>query len=265
MAERGLSYSAALAEAQKLGYAEADPTLDVDGSDAAHKLAILAQIAFGVTARPHDIERQGINTLDAMDIRFADELGYTIKLLAEAWAEGNRVALHVAPVLLRHTDLLAQVRGAYNAIAVYGDLVGETLYQGPGAGMMPTASSVVADLIDLAVGRAQRTFAVANLWGQSKNGFTVEPNERVKSRFYLRLLVADRPGVLADITRILADEEISISSVVQHEATEGQAAEPLPLVIVTHYAPTGRFRAALSRINRHAAVAAPAVSYSMGD
>jgi homoserine dehydrogenase len=265
MAERGLSYSAALAEAQKLGYAEADPTLDVDGSDAAHKLAILAQIAFGVTARPHDIERQGINTLDAMDIRFADELGYTIKLLAEAWAEGNRVALHVAPVLLRHTDLLAQVRGAYNAIAVYGDLVGETLYQGPGAGMMPTASSVVADLIDLAVGRAQRTFAVANLWGQSKNGFTVEPNERVKSRFYLRLLVADRPGVLADITRILADEEISISSVVQHEATEGQAAEPLPLVIVTHYAPTGRFRVALSRINRHAAVAAPAVSYSMGD
>jgi homoserine dehydrogenase len=265
MAERGLTYSAALAEAQKLGYAEADPTLDVDGSDAAHKLAILAQIAFGVTARPHDIERQGINTLDAMDIRFADELGYTIKLLAEAWAEGSQVALHVAPVLLRHTDLLAQVRGAYNAIAVFGDLVGETLYQGPGAGMMPTASSVVADLIDLAVGRAQRTFAVANLWGQSKNGFTVEPNERVKSRFYLRLLVADRPGVLADITRILADEEISISSVVQHEATEGSAAEPVPLVIMTHYAPTGRFRAALSKINRHAAVAADAVSYSMGD
>ncbi len=265
MAERGLTYSAALAEAQKLGYAEADPTLDVDGSDAAHKLAILAQIAFGVTARPHDIERQGINTLDAMDIRFADELGYTIKLLAEAWAEGSQVALHVAPVLLRHTDLLAQVRGAYNAIAVFGDLVGETLYQGPGAGMMPTASSVVADLIDLAVGRAQRTFAVANLWGQSKNGFTVEPNERVKSRFYLRLLVADRPGVLADITRILADEEISISSVVQHEATEGGAAEPVPLVIVTHYAPTGRFRSALGKINHHPAVATQAVSYSMGE
>lgn len=265
MAERGLTYAAALAEAQKFGYAEADPKLDVDGSDAAHKLAILAQIAFGVTARPHDIERQGIDTLDAMDIRFADELGYTIKLLAEAWTEGSQVALHVAPVLLRHTDLLAQVRGAYNAIAVYGDLVGETLYQGPGAGMMPTASSVVADLIDLAVGRAQRTFAVANLWGQLKNGFTVEPNERVKSRFYLRLLVADRPGVLADITRILADEEISISSVVQHEATEGRAAEPVPLVIVTHYAPTGRFRSALTKISRHAAVAAPAVSYSMGD
>src|SRR5207244_734592 len=133
MAERGLTYAAALAEAQQLGYAEADPTLDVDGSDAAHKLAILAQIAFGVAARPHEIERKGIDTLDAVDIRFADELGYTIKLLAEAWtdlASGGReppdgpkqVALHVAPVLLRHTDLLAQVRGAYNAILVHGDI-----------------------------------------------------------------------------------------------------------------------------------------------
>src|SRR5438874_971018 len=140
MAERGLSYAAALAEAQKRGYAEADPTLDVDGSDAAHKLAVLAQIAFGVAARPHEIERKGIDTIDAMDIRFANELGYTIKLLAEAWSSGSEsvsgrrdpnrragsslplssatatVALHVAPVLLRHTDLLAQVRGAYNAI-----------------------------------------------------------------------------------------------------------------------------------------------------
>src|SRR5205085_7958556 len=120
------------------------------------------------------------------------------------------VALHVAPVLLRHTNLLAQVRGAYNAILVVGDVAGETLYQGPGAGMMPTASSVVADLIDLAVCRAQRTFAAAKLWNHESKGFTVEPTERVRSRFYLRLLVADKPGVLADVTRILADEQISI-------------------------------------------------------
>lgn len=264
MTERAMSYAVALSDAQRLGYAEADPTLDVDGSDAAHKLAILAQIAFGVTAKPHEIERQGIDTLDAMDIRFADELGYTIKLLAEAWAEGKQVALHVAPVLLRHTALLAQVRGAYNAISVHADLAGETLYQGPGAGMMPTASAVVADLIDLAVGRAQRTFAAANLWGGESRGFTVEPAERVKSRFYLRLLVADRPGVLADVTRILADEGISISSVVQHEAGEAGDA-PVPLVIVTHYAPTGAFRAALGKIDRLPAAAAPAVYYSMGD
>jgi homoserine dehydrogenase len=293
MAEKGLTYPAALAEAQRLGYAEADPTLDVDGSDAAHKLAVLAQIAFGVAARPHQIERQGIDTLDPMDIRFASELGYTIKLLAEAWtsestqadrstsrpvgngsspsraedeasSELKTVALHVAPVLLRHTDLLAQVRGAYNAIVVHGDLVGETLYQGPGAGMMPTASSVAADLIDLAVGRAQRTFAVARLWAKECKGFTVEPTERVRSRFYLRLLVADRPGVLADVTRILADEQISISSVVQHEAGEG-GDQPVPLVIVTHYAQTGRFRAALGKINRLSVVAVPAVFYSVGD
>ena len=274
MAERNLSYAAALAEAQKLGYAEADPTLDVDGSDAAHKLAVLAQIAFGVAARPHEIERHGINTLDAMDIRYAAELGYTIKLLAEAWtaeASGtverearSTVALHVAPVLLRHRDLLAQVRGAYNAILVHGDIVGETLFQGPGAGRMPTASSVVADLIDLAVGRAQRTFAAAQLWSKMNKGFTIEPTERVRSRFYLRLLVADKPGVLADVTRILADEQISISSVVQHEAAENGGG-PVPLVIVTHYAETGRFKYALGKIDALATVAGPAVYYSMGD
>ncbi|WP_439624296.1 homoserine dehydrogenase [Gemmata sp.] len=291
MAERGMTYAAALAEAQRLGYAEADPTLDVDGSDAAHKLAILAQIAFGVTAKPTDIERQGIDTLDAMDIRFADELGYTIKLLAEAWTSGTRnaepgvrnekqpdssdsalrtphsalgVALHVAPVLLRHTDLLAQVRGAYNAVLVRGDVVGETLYQGPGAGRGPTASSVLADLIDLAVGRAQRTFAAAQLWSKASKGFAIEPPERVRSRFYLRLLVADKPGVLADVTRILADEQISISSVVQHEAAE-TGGSPVPLVIVTHAAETGRFKQALAKINRLATAAAPAVFFSMGD
>ncbi|MFO0806275.1 MAG: homoserine dehydrogenase [Gemmataceae bacterium] len=290
MSEKGMSYSDALAEAQRLGYAEADPTLDVDGSDAAHKLAVLAQIAFGVAAKPDEIERQGIDTLQDMDIRFANELGYTIKLLAEAWTSELRnaergmrngrqssnphseirtphskaVALHVAPVLLRHTDLLAQVRGAYNAIAVHGDLAGETLYQGPGAGMMPTASAVVADLIDIAVGRAQCTFAAAKLWSREGKGYTVEPAERVKSRFYLRLLVADQPGVLADITRILADERISISSLVQHEAEEGGSG-PVPLVIVTHYAETGAFKSALKRMNALPASAAPAVFFSMGD
>ena len=285
MADRGVSYADALGEAQRLGYAEADPTLDVDGSDAAHKLAILAQISFGVTAKPHEIARQGIDTIDALDIRFANELGYTIKLLAEAWTGGHShstngaklsrggaadatgtptVALHVAPVLLRHTDLLAQVRGAYNAVLVYGDIVGETLYQGPGAGQMPTASSVVADLIDLGVGRAQRTFAAARLWSREGRGFTVEPPERVRSRFYLRLQVTDKPGVLADITRILADEEISISSLVQHEAQE-DGGGPVPLVIVTHYAATGRFRRALERINKLGTTAAPAVFFSMGD
>ena len=167
-------------------------------------------------------------------------------------------------MLLRKTALLAQVRGAYNAVALHGDVVGETLYQGPGAGMMPTASSVVADLIDLAVGRAQRTFAAARLWSGEGAGFVVEPSERVRSRHYLRLLVADRPGVLADVTRILADEGISVSGVVQHEAPEGDGG-PVPLVVVTHVAETGRFRAAVGRIDALPTVAAPAVSYPMGD
>lgn len=272
MAEGGNSYSAALAEAQRLGYAEADPTLDVDGSDAAHKLGILAQIAFGVTPKPTDIERRGIDGIDALDIRFARELGYTIKLLAEAWsAPANSgqapatVALHVAPVLLRHTDMLAQVRGAFNAVQVVGDIVGETLYQGPGAGMMPTASAVVGDLIDLAVGRMQRTFAAARLWSPEGRGFTIAPNEYVHSRFYLRLLVRDEPGTLADICRALADEQISISSVIQHEAQEGHPEQTVPLVIMTHYASTGAFRTAVARIDAMTCTVTPAVYYSVDD
>ncbi len=265
MAERGIPYPQALEEAQKLGFAEADPTLDVDGSDAAHKLAVLAQIAFGVTAKPHEIERVGIEHVEAIDIRFATELGYTIKLLAEAWVAGGHVALHVAPVMVRKTDMLAQVRGAYNAIQLVGDVVGETLYQGPGAGMMPTASSVVADLIDLAVGRAQRTFAVAKLWSKEGRGFSIEPSEKVRSRFYLRLMVIDQPGSLADVCQALAAQGISISSLVQHEAPEGDSNQAVPLVIMTHYAETGKFRAAVKVIDRQPAIRQPAVSYSVDD
>jgi homoserine dehydrogenase len=265
MAERGIPYAEALAEAQKLGYAEADPTLDVDGSDAAHKLAVLAQIAFGVTAKPHEIERKGIDKIDALDFRFAKELGYTIKLLAEAWVVGSHVALHVAPVMVRKTDMLAQVRGAYNAIQLVGDVVGETLYQGPGAGMMPTASSVVADIVDLAVGRAQRTFAAAKLWSEGGRGFTIEPSEKVRSRFYLRLSVLDLPGTLAEVCRVLAEQGISLSSVIQHEAQENRTDQRVPLVIVTHYAETGKFRAAVKAINGLKAVDSPVVTYSVDD
>src|SRR5262249_10121088 len=156
--------SQALAEAQRRGYAEANPTLDVDGTDSAHKLAILAQLAFGVAVPIAAITRRGVAGIHEMDIRFAKELHHTIKLLAEAWLSEGELALQVAPVLLRDSTPLAQVRGSANAIQVYGDLVGETLFYGPGAGSLPTASAVLADLIDLAVGRAQRTFANLRLW-----------------------------------------------------------------------------------------------------
>ncbi|QEL15779.1 homoserine dehydrogenase [Limnoglobus roseus] len=263
MADNGASYANALTEAQRLGYAEADPTLDVDGSDAAHKLAVLAQIAFGVTAKPSDIEKQGIADIQAMDTRYAAELGYTIKLLAEAWAADKTVALHVAPVLLRKTDPLAQVRGAFNAILVTGDVVGETLYQGPGAGMMPTASSVVADIIDIAVGRAQKTFTAAKLWSGSRE-FTIVPSEKVRSKFYLRLLVKDEPGTLSEVCRCLANEQISIASVIQHEPLR-ETEKVVPLVIMTHLAETGRFRTAAAVIDKLTSVAGPAVYFSVDD
>lgn len=265
MSEDGVSYGNALAEAQARGYAEADPTLDVDGSDAAHKLAILAQIAFGAHANANTIERRGISGLDAMDVRFAKELGYTIKLVAEAWLEDNRVALQVAPVLLRHTDLLAQVRGAYNAVRVVGDAASDTLYYGPGAGRMPTASAVVADLIDVATGRAQLTFRALRLWTPEAIGPEPRPATEVRSRFYVRLLVVDRAGVLADVARAFADEGISIASVIQHEALDDREGDVVPLVIVTHTAITGRFRTALAQIDARRLATEPAVCYSMAD
>jgi homoserine dehydrogenase len=161
--------------------------------------------------------------------------------------------------------MLAQVRGAFNAVQVVGDVVGETLYQGPGAGMRPTASSVVADIIDLAVGRAQRTFAAARLWDGRGRGYVIEPSERVRSRFYLRLLVRDRPGVLADVCRALADRGISIASVIQHEGVAGHAEPAVPLVIMTHEATTGDFRAAVRVIDELPGLTAAAVSYSVDD
>lgn len=265
MAEEGLSYTTALAEAQRLGYAEADPTLDVEGTDAAQKLAILAQIAFGVTVPLPAIEHRGIAQLHDLDLRYASELGYTIKLLAEAWLLDGQLALHVSPVLLRHRTPLAEVRGAYNAIHVVADAVGDTLYYGQGAGQMPTASAVVADIIDMAVGRAQRTFQTLRLWSGNGGGITLRPASTVRSRFYLRLMVEDRPGVLAEIAHVLAEHQISISSVIQHEALEDQEGEAVPLVIMTHTAPTGHFRAATADFDRLHCVAAPSVYYPVAD
>jgi homoserine dehydrogenase len=265
MTEQERGYAEALTEAQRLGYAEADPTLDVNGTDTAHKLAILAQIAFGVHAPVAAIDRRGISEVEALDIRFARELGYTIKLLAEAWLYDRKLALHVAPVLLRQQAPLAQVRGPYNAIYVVGDAVGDTLYYGRGAGQMPTASAVVADLIDLAVGRAQRTFATLRLWSGNGTGIELRPAAEVRSRYYLRLVVQDRPGVLAEIAGELAQHQISISSVIQHEAPEEHEGEKVVLVIMTHTAQTGSFRQALATIDRLASVVPPSVYYPVGD
>ncbi len=265
MTEGGLGYAEALAEAQRRGYAEADPALDVDGTDAAHKLAILAQIAYGVAVPPEAIARRGISGVEAADVRFAGELGYVIKLLAETFQSANGLALHVSPVLLRRSTPLAQVRGAYNAVHVVGDAVGETFYYGQGAGRMPTASAVTADLIDLAVGRAQRTFQTLRLWTGDGGRVQLLSPEAVRTRFYLRLLVDDRPGVLADVTRVLAAHQISIASVIQHEAPDEMEASRVQLVIMSHTAPTGAFRAAAAELDRLTCLAGPCVFYPVGD
>src|SRR4051795_8649381 len=184
MGVSGVTYEAALAEAQHLGYAEADPTLDVDGTDTAHKLAILAQVAFGASVTAADIPRRGIDQLQAPDIRYANELGYTVKLLALAKQLEAGLELRVAPTLVKKGTPLAEVRGPYNAIRVVGDAVGDTLFYGRGAGMMPTASAVVGDLIDVVVGRAALTSRTLNLWEESAPPVRLTPSHHVRSRYY---------------------------------------------------------------------------------
>src|ERR1700722_19792646 len=173
--------------------------------------------------------------------------------------------MHVAPVMLRQTTPLAQVRDAFNAIFVVGDAVGSTLYYGRGAGQMPTASAVVADVIDLAVGRAQRTFQTMRLWSGAQHDIKLRSASAVPSRFYLRLMIEDKPGVLAEVARILATRHISIASVMQHEAVDDQEGSPVPLMIMTHLAPTANFADTIHELDSLESVAAPCVYFPVGE
>jgi homoserine dehydrogenase len=175
------------------------------------------------------------------------------------------LALHVSPVLLRRHAPLALMRGAYNAIHIVGDAVGDVLFAGQGAGQMPTASAVVADIIDLAVGRAQRTFATLKLWSGRRNGIQLQHSSTVRSRFYLRLFVEDRPGVLADVSRVLAQHHISIASVIQHEAPDDREGGRVHLVIMTHTVLTGDFRATVADLDHLSCVVPPSAYYPVGD
>jgi homoserine dehydrogenase len=248
MHEEGTPYNEAVAEAQRLGYAEADPKLDVDGSDAAQKLAILAHLAFGARVDWADIPRTGIDTVDVSDVRFAQQMGYRIKLLAVAELDAAGLELYVSPTLVRRGLPLGDVNGAYNAIRVVGDAVGPVMFHGLGAGQMPTASAVVADLIDTAVGRTAITFRTLELW--SKRKARVSPRDYAKStgRFYLRTDVVDSPGVLAQIADILGHYDISIASVLQQERPEGS--DIVPLVIMTHVTMEGSAAKACGAINK---------------
>ncbi len=249
MDERGWNYQQALAEAQRLGYAEADPTLDVDGSDTAQKLAILSHLAFGARVHWSRIPRIGIDKLEMADIAYAKELGYRIKLLAVAQLVAEGLELHVSPTLVRMGIPLAEVRGAYNAIRAVGDAVGPVFYHGQGAGQMPTASAVVADLIDTVVGRAAITFRVLQLWSDCYTRVAARDHAKVPGRFYLRFDVEDRPGVMAEITGVLGTHGVSIASVIQHEQRE-QETGIVPLVIMTHQTTEGASRDASAEIDR---------------
>jgi homoserine dehydrogenase len=246
MTRNGWSYDEALKEAQKLGFAEADPTLDVSGRDAAQKLAILAGLAFNVQVSEADMSIQGIDTLQKDDIKFADELGYVIKLLVIAERAGEKLALRVHPTLVHKTDVLAEVSGSFNAISVFGSALGHTLYYGRGAGQMPTASAVVADIVGVGLGTIPLAFSKLNIFPDTVPVAQVLPIEQLKSRYYLRLLAKDVPGVMADVTRALGDAGISLSAIHQHETDEGQT---VPVVITTHMAVEGSMRKALKVID----------------
>jgi homoserine dehydrogenase len=217
-----------LKAAQELGYAEADPTNDVDGKDAAYKLAILSTLAFNTRVRPEDVYREGIRRLTGRDFRYAGELGYAIKLLAIAKEREGAVEVRVHPALVPQESLLAKVSGAYNAVQVEGDLVGQVIFYGLGAGSRPTTSAVVADVLAIARRLYQGIGPVPR--PTQDTGRAIAPISRLSARYYLRMVVADRPGVLAQISRVLGDLSISIASVIQMEADEVSGTAELVLM-----------------------------------
>ena len=268
MTRSGRGYAQAVDEAKKLGFAEADPTLDVSGRDAAQKLAILAGLAFNVQVAEADVYVEGIEQVDAVDITFARELGYVVKLLAIAERrdvdrrDSDRLSLRVHPTLIHTEDVLADVSGGFNAISVWGHALGHALFYGRGAGQMPTASAVVSDLIGVALGTTPLAFKRLNIYPDAVAPADVLPFEQLETRYYLRLTARDVPGVLAEIAERLGRNGISLSAVLQHEVDRGQH---VPVVITTHLAREGSMRQALREIDALANVRPPTVCLRIMD
>jgi len=249
MRDKGLSFDTVLKEAQRLGYAEADPTFDIEGVDAAHKITILASLAFGIPMQFDKAYIEGISKLDATDIKYAEQLGYRIKLLGITKRTAEGVELRVHPTLIPSKRLIANVEGAMNAVVVQGDAVGSTLYYGKGAGAEPTASAVIADLVDvtrMATSDPQNRVPHLAFQPNAMSDIKILPMDDVITSYYLRLRVQDKPGVLADITRILADEQISIDAVIQKEPGEGE--DQTDLIMLTHQTREKRINAAIAKI-----------------
>ncbi len=242
MRERGREFAEVLADAQKLGYAEADPAFDVDGIDAAHKLAILAALAFGRPVDFGSVYVEGIRRISALDIAFAGELGYRIKLLGLARQTEAGIETRVHPCMVPANAPIARVDGVFNAVVAEGDFVGRVMLEGRGAGAGPTASAVVADLVDIARGRA------TPVWGAASGALTAAPSVPMEAHvgpFYLRLMVVDRPGVIADVSAVLRDAGISMESMLQRGRSPGEA---VPVVLTTHETSEAAMRAAIARI-----------------
>ncbi len=249
MRDKGAAFEDVLKEAQRLGYAEADPTFDIEGIDAAHKLTILSAIAFGIPMQFDRAYTEGISKLTREDVKYAEELGYRIKLLGIARRAENGIELRVHPTLIPERRLIANVDGAMNAVLVKGDAVGPTLYYGAGAGAEPTASAVVADLVDVTrLHTADPHHRVPHLAFQPDQlaDTPILPMDEVRTAYYLRLRAFDRPGVLADITRILADSSISIDAMVQKEPAEGE--EQVNIILLTHVTVEKNVNAAIAKI-----------------
>ena len=255
MREKGASFDDVLKQAQQLGYAEADPTFDIEGIDAAHKLTIMAAIGFGIPMQFSAAYTEGISKLTREDIQYAEDLGYRIKLLGVAKRKSNGIELRVHPTLIPTKRLIANVEGVMNAILVKGDAVGQTMFYGAGAGAEPTASAVVADLIDVArTMTADPEHRVPHLAFQPDqlSDIAILPMGEVETAYYLRLRVEDKPGVLADITRILADLGISIDAMVQKEPREGEA--QADIIMLTHRTVEKHVNTAITKIEALAVV-----------
>jgi homoserine dehydrogenase len=251
MRDKGLTFDTALKQAQKLGYAEADPTFDIEGIDAAHKLTIMASIAFGIPMQFEKVYTEGITRLTREDIRYAEELGYRIKLLGLTRRTPGGIELRVHPTLIPTRRLIANVEGVMNAVVVKGDAVGATLYYGAGAGAEPTGSAVVADLVDVTrMHTADPKHRVPHLAFQPDllSDTPILPMDEVETSYYLRLRVLDKPGALADIARVLADLNISIEAMVQKEPSEGE--EQVDIVMITHLAVEKNINAAIAKIKK---------------
>ena len=249
MRDKGLDFATVLKEAQRLGYAEADPTFDIEGIDAAHKASIMSAIAFGTPVQFDQAYVEGITNLQAIDIRYAEQLGYRIKLLGITRRTAHGIELRVHPTLIPKNRLIANVEGAMNAVLVQGDAVGATLYYGKGAGAEPTASAVIADLVDIArLAAADPVYRVPSLAYQTQSlaNTPILPMSEIITSYYLRLRVADQPGVLADITRILADASISIDAMLQKEPDEGET--QTDIILLTHQTQEKNINAAIAAI-----------------